>query len=52
MPFLVDSVTAALHQMDIAVHLVIHPIVGVVRDAEGDLQDLVDPAREGATWNR
>ncbi|MBW7852394.1 MAG: NAD-glutamate dehydrogenase [Rhodospirillales bacterium] len=49
MPFLVDSVTAALHQMDIAVHLVIHPIVGVVRDAEGDLQDLVDPAREGAT---
>ncbi|HVO16179.1 MAG TPA: hypothetical protein VMV26_13250, partial [Alphaproteobacteria bacterium] len=33
MPFLVDSVTAELNRQDLTVHLVIHPIVEVVRDA-------------------
>ncbi len=37
MPFLVDSVTGALQRLDIAVHLVVHPILPVSRDAKGQL---------------
>ncbi|HET8728132.1 MAG TPA: NAD-glutamate dehydrogenase domain-containing protein, partial [Alphaproteobacteria bacterium] len=37
MPFLVDSVTAALNGMGMTVHLVVHPVMRVVRDAKGDL---------------
>jgi glutamate dehydrogenase len=36
MPFLVDSLTAALNQRDLTVHLVIHPILRVRRDAAGN----------------
>jgi len=35
MPFLVDSLTAALNQRDLTVYLVIHPIVRVRRDPSG-----------------
>ncbi len=35
MPFLVDSVTSALLQAGLNVHLVIHPVMSVVRDAAG-----------------
>ncbi|WP_169543904.1 NAD-glutamate dehydrogenase [Sneathiella aquimaris] len=35
MPFLVDSVTACLNQRGINVHLVIHPVLYVERDEEG-----------------
>src|SRR3546814_8461599 len=35
MPFLVDSVTAELNRRNLTVHLVIHPILGVERDAAG-----------------
>jgi glutamate dehydrogenase len=35
MPFLVDSVTAEINQRNLTVHLVIHPIVQVERDAKG-----------------
>ena len=44
MPFLVDSVTAALAGEGFAVHLVIHPILRVERDAEGRLAALLDGA--------
>ena len=37
MPFLVDSVTAELNRLDVEVHLVIHPVLGVERDAKGKL---------------
>jgi glutamate dehydrogenase len=40
MPFLVDSVTAELGRQDIAVHLVIHPIMRIERDASGKLLSL------------
>ncbi|MDR3517120.1 MAG: NAD-glutamate dehydrogenase [Azospirillaceae bacterium] len=43
MPFLVDSVTAALGGHDLGVHLVIHPVVRVRRDAEGRLLEVADP---------
>jgi glutamate dehydrogenase len=39
MPFLVDSLTAALNQQDLMVYLVIHPILRVVRDARGHRVD-------------
>ncbi len=39
MPFLVDSVTAELARQDLTVHLVIHPIVKVKRDAAGQIAD-------------
>ena len=35
MPFLVDSVAAALGGMGLAIHALVHPIVAVVRDATG-----------------
>ena len=44
MPFLVDSVTAALSGLGVEVHLVIHPIIGVARDAKGKLGGLIEPA--------
>ncbi len=42
MPFLVDSVTAALNSIDLVVHLVIHPILRVRRDAKGQIVALLD----------
>jgi|HubBroStandDraft_1064217.scaffolds.fasta_scaffold00015_95 glutamate dehydrogenase len=35
MPFLVDSVTSALYQLDLIVQLVIHPVLAIERDGEG-----------------
>lgn len=43
MPFLVDSVAAAIGDRDIAVDRVIHPVVRVTRDAEGRLTGIEDP---------
>jgi len=50
MPFLVDSVTAALTQLGLMVYLIIHPIVRVVRDADGAIAALCQngEARQGA----
>ncbi|HEX5136255.1 MAG TPA: NAD-glutamate dehydrogenase [Planctomycetota bacterium] len=42
MPFLVDSVTAFLNSAEAEVHLVIHPVVRVVRDARGRLKSVHD----------
>jgi glutamate dehydrogenase len=47
MPFLVDSVTSALTAQGFAIHLVIHPILRVERDAEGKLVRLHDPEIRG-----
>ena len=35
MPFLVDSVTACLNALDLVVHLVIHPVLPIVRAGGG-----------------
>ncbi|MCL4802109.1 MAG: NAD-glutamate dehydrogenase [Burkholderiales bacterium] len=35
MPFLVDSVTMAVNRRGLALHLLIHPLLSVARDAEG-----------------
>jgi glutamate dehydrogenase len=42
MPFLVDSVTAALGALDRTVHLVVHPQLVVRRDAIGTLEHIYD----------
>ena len=53
MPFLVDSVTAALAGEGLTVHLVIHPILHVERDGKGRLKALLDPcATNNAGANR
>ena len=44
MPFLVDSLTADLNHRGLTVHLVIHPILRVSRDAKGNLTALHDEA--------
>ena len=41
MPFLVDSITAGISSLGHDVHLVIHPIIRVKRDAAGALAELV-----------
>ncbi|MDP2699023.1 NAD-glutamate dehydrogenase [Thalassospira sp.] len=40
MPFLVDSVTSALNDFDLSVHLVIHPIMRIARDDKGVMQSI------------
>ncbi len=47
MPFLVDSVTAELNRLGVGLHLVIHPIVAVTRDEDGDLVR-ADPPAQGS----
>ncbi len=42
MPFLVDSLTAAIQALDADVHLVVYPVIHVRRDSEGRIVELVD----------
>ncbi|HVA15500.1 MAG TPA: NAD-glutamate dehydrogenase [Stellaceae bacterium] len=49
MPFLVDSVGMALSAEGVAVHLIIHPIMRVARDAEGRIVDLHEPGDADGT---
>jgi glutamate dehydrogenase len=48
MPFLVDSITAEINRRDFGVHLVIHPVVRVSRDARGSLTGLAADGAKGA----
>ena len=43
MPFIVDSVTMELGRQGYGIDLVIHPVMRVRRDAEGDLLDVLEP---------
>ncbi len=45
MPFLVDSIGIAFSQMNIAVHLIVHPVLGVRRDRRGVLQAITSDQR-------
>lgn len=42
MPFLVDSVTSALQQRGFTIHLVIHPVLHIERNAQGKMVDMTD----------
>jgi glutamate dehydrogenase len=40
MPFLVDTVSLTLAELDLGVHLIIHPVMRVKRDPDGTLQSI------------
>jgi glutamate dehydrogenase len=42
MPFLVDSVTAALNDLNLTIHIVIHPVLNIRRDKSGQLTQILD----------
>jgi glutamate dehydrogenase len=46
MPFLVDSVTMEVNRLGLTLHLLVHPIVALQRNAEGLLQGLGGETRE------
>ncbi|MBI2311412.1 MAG: NAD-glutamate dehydrogenase [Betaproteobacteria bacterium] len=46
MPFLVDSVTMEVNRHGLTLHLFIHPQVKTVRDAKGELKDLLAPGAD------
>jgi len=50
MPFLVDSAAAAINKRDGVVRLVIHPVVTVARDAEGNLTEFGTPGGIRESW--
>jgi glutamate dehydrogenase len=43
MPFLVNSVSAAINRHDLSVHITVHPIIRVRRDADGNIEEICDP---------
>ncbi len=47
MPFLVDSTTVEVNRLGLTLHLVLHPVLHVTRDAQGRLQDVAPPAARG-----
>ena len=49
MPFLVDSVGMELARHGLAVHLTVHPVIPVGRDAAGLLVEVLEAQRPGAT---
>ena len=48
MPFLFDSVTAAINGRGIRVHLAVHPVVRVRRTATGQISEILEPGILGA----
>ena len=43
MPFIVDSVTMELNRQGYGIELIIHPVIRVVRDADGELTEVLEP---------
>ncbi|MDZ7791003.1 MAG: NAD-glutamate dehydrogenase [Xanthomonadales bacterium] len=52
MPFLVDSVVLALSELDISAHLIIHPVMRVVRDQGGHLMHLSEDGENRSVSGR
>ncbi|MDZ4316799.1 MAG: NAD-glutamate dehydrogenase [Azonexus sp.] len=48
MPFLVDSITMEVNRQGLTVHLIIHPLMRMRRDADGNLQDITDEGDDAA----
>ena len=46
MPFLVDSVTMELNRQGYGIELIVHPVIRVVRDADGELTEVLEPGAE------
>ena len=45
MPFLVDSARMEINHQGYAIHMILHPVMKVRRDAEGRLTDILPPTR-------
>jgi len=41
MPFLVDSICAAINRLDMSVHITVHPIIRVIRNSRGKLTSMI-----------
>jgi len=48
MPFLVDSLTTLLTEAGTGIHSLLHPIVSVHRDSNGNLKGFAEPGAKGA----
>ena len=48
MPFIVDSITAALQRKEVGLHLVVHPVLTMRRDAKGKLLEICNAETDGA----
>ena len=48
MPFLVDSISIAANQAGLSVHLIVHPVIDVIRDRRGLLKQVVEPGAGNA----
>ncbi|MBA3609984.1 MAG: NAD-glutamate dehydrogenase [Rubrobacter sp.] len=46
MPFLVDSTRMEINRQGYAIHLMLHPVIKVRRDADGDLVEVLPPESE------
>ena len=46
-PFLLDSTLAALNRLDLTIHLVLHPVMEVQRDAAGRIRSIGDRDQPG-----
>ncbi len=49
MPFLVDSVAAAINRHQLVVHITVHPIISVIRDNTGGIIAVSDPSDDNAS---
>ena len=47
MPFLVDSVSAAITRQNLGIHITIHPIMRIQRDAKHKIQDVIPISEDG-----
>jgi glutamate dehydrogenase len=47
MPFLVDSVSAAITRHGLAIHITVHPVLRVERDARGRIKDVLNDSGAG-----
>ena len=43
MPFLVNSVSAAINRHELNVHITVHPIIRINRDDDGNMKSICDP---------
>ncbi len=48
MPFLVDSMSMAVNQAGLAVHLIVHPVIDTLRDGRGRLKAITEPGARGS----
>ncbi|MDH3441150.1 MAG: NAD-glutamate dehydrogenase, partial [Gammaproteobacteria bacterium] len=49
MPFLVDSLSAAIDRQKLSIHMTVHPVLRVKRDGRGKITGIADPASDAGT---